>query len=305
MDLLFSSGALIVAAVWLGASLQSWRFRRLVARDAQRLFALRGDGVAEGRLDLLPPPVRRYLEKVGATRHAPVRALRLRHGGTFRTSLDSAPRPIRGEQYLSADLPGFVWWGRIRMAPGLWVEARDACIGAEGNMLVQIESTFTLADGRGPAFDEGSLLRLLGELAWMPTAFLDERYIAWTPIDDRSARAALRIRGREVSALFRFGDDDLLAAVEAERPRGDGTSAPWLGAYADYRDVGGLVVPFGAGASWVVGGETTEYAHWTVDSIELERPMPFGENVGSPPRSSRRPGRWSGLTATAEPLPGR
>src|ERR1700730_13942337 len=142
--------AFVIAALGLVASVQSWRFGRFVAQDAERLFALRGAGYPIHHLEALPPPVRRYAELVGATTHAPVRALRLRHAGTFRTALDRPPQPIRGEQYFSSDLPGFVWWGRIAMAPGLWVEARDACIGAEGTMLIRVESTYTLDDARGP-----------------------------------------------------------------------------------------------------------------------------------------------------------
>jgi uncharacterized protein DUF6544 len=183
---------------------------------------------------------------------------RLRHAGTFRTALDRPPQPIRGEQYFSSDLPGFVWWGRITMAPGLWVEARDACIGAEGNMLIRLESTYTLDDARGPDMDEGSLLRLLVEMAWFPTSLLDQRYVTWSPIEDRSARATLRLRGREVSASFFFGDDGLPARMTAERPRSKGTRAPWVGEYSDYREVEGLRVPFVASVSWVLDGVRTE-----------------------------------------------
>lgn len=269
------SAGLVIAAVGLVASVQSWRFGRLVAHDAVRLFALRGSGYPIQHLKTLPPPVHRYAELVGATTHAPVLTMRLRHAGTFRTALDRPPMPIRGEQYFSSDLPGFVWWGRIAMAPGFWVEARDACIGAEGNMLIRVESTYTLGDARGPAMDEGSLLRLLAEMAWFPTSLLDERYVTWSPIDDRSARATLRLRGREVSASFFFGDDGLLARIAAERPRDDGTRAPWMGEYSDYREVDGLHVPFVASVSWVLDGVRTEYAHWVLESFEFDRPEPF------------------------------
>lgn len=158
---------LVIAALGLVASVQSWRFGRLVAHDAERLFALRGAGSPIHHLEALPPPVRRYAELVGATTHAPVRALRLRHAGTFRTALDRPPQPIRGEQYFSSDLPGFVWWGRIT--------TRD--------------------DARGPAVDEGSLLRLLGEMAWFPTSLLDERYLKWSPASLRPGRRPTRPAG--------------------------------------------------------------------------------------------------------------
>ncbi len=45
---------------------------------------------------------------------------RVRHGGSFRTSLDGKWLPIRGEQWLTADPPGFVWHGRVALLPSLW-----------------------------------------------------------------------------------------------------------------------------------------------------------------------------------------
>ena len=82
--------------------------------------------------------------------------------------------------------------------------------------------------------------------------------MTWSPIDDRSARATLRLRGREVSASFFFGDDGLLARTAAERPRSDGTRAPWMGEYSDYREVDGLRVPFVASVNWVLDGGRTD-----------------------------------------------
>lgn len=46
-----------------------------------------------------------------------------------------------------------------------------------GNIFVKMESTFTLVDSRGPQLDQGALVRLLGELTWVPTAFIDGRYV--------------------------------------------------------------------------------------------------------------------------------
>jgi hypothetical protein len=73
----------------------------------------------------LPDPVRRYLTKAVISRQRAVRTVRLRHGGTFRPSLDGSWSPIRGEHTSPPILLGFIWWGRVRLFPGLWVDARD------------------------------------------------------------------------------------------------------------------------------------------------------------------------------------
>jgi len=133
-------------------SANSVRFGRRVAQEARELAALSGNAapVTPSHLSGLPKPVQRYLGKaIGQTSRA-VRLVRLRHGGTFRPSLGGSWLPIRGEQHFSASPPGFVWWGRVRIAPGLWIDARDRSVNGLGNMFVTAASTFTLANSSGP-----------------------------------------------------------------------------------------------------------------------------------------------------------
>jgi hypothetical protein len=141
----------------------------------------------------LPPVVARYLAKVREVRATPIRSVRLRHGGTFRPKLDGGWLPIRGEQHFTADPPGFVWRGRVTVAPGIWIEAEDRCVNAAGRMTIKLESLFPLADRRGPEIDQGAMVRLLGEMLWFPTSFEDARYVTWSPVDEQSALAKLRL----------------------------------------------------------------------------------------------------------------
>jgi hypothetical protein len=270
---------LAVGALGVLVSVQGARFERLVRADAQRLFAAAGPGAPRSASpEALPGPVRRYLEVSGALGRAPVRSVRLRHGGRFRASLDGAWMPIRGEQYFTTDAPGLVWWGRIRMAPGLWVDGRDLSLGGEGNMLVRAASTIPLGDSRGPEMDQGALQRLLGEMTWFPTALLDERYVTWAPLDDASALATLRVGGREVSVTFHFGADGLPTRVTADRFRdveGRGVPTPWSGGSADFREVGGLWLPFRMTGFWHVDGRERQYVDFEVEAVEFDRPEPY------------------------------
>jgi hypothetical protein len=212
--------------------------------------------VDHARIEELPAPVRRYVAKAAGDRR--VCTVRLRHGGTFLTKLDGGWHPIRGEQYFATEPPGFVWWGRIRVLPGLWFDVRDQSVAGVGRMLATVESTFTVADGAGAEFDQGSLLRLLGEMVWLPSAFLDSRHVSWCAMDNQHARATLSVSGREVTAVFEFGADGLPAAVFADRYRDVGGSAvltPWSGELSDYRDVTGMLVPHRLVAYWHVDGK--------------------------------------------------
>jgi hypothetical protein len=278
-DMWWVAGWAIVTAIGLLgtiASLNSVRFSRRVADDARALIASSANPpppITPSQLAALPPPVRRYLTKAIPNPARAIRHARLRHGGSFRASLNGSWLKIRGEQYFTANPPGFVWWGRVRMAPGLWIDARDRSVNAIGNMLVRMASTVTLADSSGPQLDQGALLRLLGEMAWFPTAFLDDRYVTWSPVDNERARASLDINGRTVSAEFAFGPDDLPESFSADRYRDTGgrTSVltPFVGRTSDFRQVEGVLVPYRVAGAWIVDGETMNYADFEVKSLEF------------------------------------
>jgi hypothetical protein len=273
--------ALIVSAVGLTVSINSHRFARSVEAEARVLWTPRPGRAPESRtaVQSLPLPVQRYLRLAGADTHRTIQSARLRHSGTMTLSPEANPVAIRGRQYFTADPPGFVWWGRVRLAPGAWIDARDKVIAGVAGMKVTLESTKTLQDVSGPELDQGALVRLLAEMTWVPTAFLDGRYITWEALDDSRARARLRVNGREVSAIFEFGVDGMPARVTATRHRdlGGGKSAltPFVGTIAEWREVHGLRVPFRLEGSWIIEGKPFAFAHFQVDSFEFDRPDPF------------------------------
>jgi hypothetical protein len=270
--------SLVTAAGAAGvvAATNSVRFHGLVTREVRQAWSARppqGEIDASGIANL-PQPVRRYLGKALGQRRRTVSTVTLYHTGTFRPSLTGGWLPIAGRQYFTSAPPGFIWWGRVRVVPGIWIDARDRSVNGVGNMLVRAESTITLADAKGPELDQGAMLRLLGEMPWMPTAFLDERYVQWSPIDDRSAQATLTISGHQVSGTFRFGNDDLPAEFLADRFRdvGGGKTrlTPFIGKSSNYREVDGILVPHRVVGSWFVDGKIVEYARFDVQRIEFD-----------------------------------
>jgi hypothetical protein len=272
----------LVSAVLAGTvTVNGLRFPARIHREVAPMWAAAAGprSLASVSAPGLPEPVRRYLAQAIGRHGATVATVRLRHGGTFRNGLEGAWQPIRGEQYFAADPPGFVWWGRIRPLPGLWIDARDRCLEGRGSMRVALESSLTLFERTGPEIDQGGLLRLLGEMAWFPTAFLDERYVTWTAIDAAHARAALRVGGREVAGVFAFGPDGLLATFSAERyldtGRGAAVLRPWSGELGDYREVAGMRVPHRMAACWHVGEQRVPYARFEVERIEYDVTQPY------------------------------
>jgi hypothetical protein len=269
--LLFFVVVALVGALGIVVNVSRLRFERRVADEIRALLAVPPSVVPRPGFAKLPPPVARY-RQISVGDHAPVRTLRMRHGGSFCTSPTAKAVPIRGTQLFTADPPGFHWIGRIRMAPGVWIDARDMSVAGEGSMRVLFDDTVPLVDARGPEIDQGSALRLLAEMAWYPTSLFDARSVTWSAIDADHARATLRLGGREVSGVFEFGPDGLPLRMTAERFTDKGELRPWGGVYRDWRVVSGMRVPFEAEVTWQLESGPYTYAHWLVDSMEYDLP---------------------------------
>ena len=247
---------------------------RQLRRDAAQLFAQSTDVSAqvyhEAQLAGLPAPVQRYFRHVLREGQPYLRGLRLRHSGQFKTALDKAWVAIKGEQYVTADPPGFIWQGTTRQ-----FVARDEFVAGRGRLAVRLLGAVPIAGGSGPAYDQGELLRWLVESTWLPTALLPGEHIAWTAIDDRSARLTFTHQGQSVSCLARFNERNEMAECEALRQMDEATQRPWLARYEQYRRWHGVLIPTVGEASWILDGQRQPYAQFVVQALEYEPLRPF------------------------------
>src|SRR4051812_45203696 len=261
---------------------QHRQFRIATNADASAVFsdARRTLGAEDlkARWERLPPPIQRHLQYAIQSNAPSIRTARLRHAGTFRTGPDQRWSPISGEQYFSVGCPGFVWFARLRLAPGLWIQARDRLVAGRGNMLVKPLSAFAIADASGPEIDQGAALRWLAESVWFPYALVGDA-VDWESIDARTARASLRVDSLPVRATFEIDDEGKIAALHAERYRdvGAGRSVltPWSGRYSDYREFGGFRVPAAVEVTWNLADGPFTYARFAITALEYNATGPF------------------------------
>lgn len=273
-------GALVIVALAVLFRVNGRRFAERVRKEGRRRMRATAPArdLAPDEVGYLPTPVKRYLGLAIRDRARTVRTLRLRHGGRFCLRPGGRWFPIRGEQYVAADPPGFLWWGRMRAAPGIWIDARDQLSDGRGSLLARLDATITVGNSHGPGIDQGGMLRLLGEMVWFPTAFLDDRFVTWDALDDRSARALLRQSNHEVRATYHFRRDGLPRMVTAQRyrdARGGAVLTAWSGRFDDYRLVDGLMVPLEVEARWHLDSGDWPYAHFKVERIEYDRDDAF------------------------------
>lgn len=227
-------------------------------------------------LDTLPAPVRRYLKRVlqdGVPRTA---ALRIEHRGEIDTAERGGSwKPFTSRQWVVTQRPGFVWDGRVSIAPGLAVHVHDAYMAGEGVLQASLLGALDVADQHGAGdIAAGELMRFLAESAWYPTVLLPGQGVTWTEVDDRSALATLADGPNRVSLTVRFTDDDLIAGVHAaERGRTVGgrvVPTPWEGRFDDYRTWGGVLVPTRGEVAWLLPEGRRPYWRATITAIDVE-----------------------------------
>ncbi|MGE5130973.1 MAG: DUF6920 family protein [Sphingomonadaceae bacterium] len=225
-------------------------------------------------LDGLPDPVARHLRKALPPGTPLIRAADVVHEGSFNMNLDKGQwKPFTSRQRVVTRRPGFVWNGRVSMAPGLVVHVHDAYVDGEGILEPAILGLFTLVNLRDHGeVARGELMRYMAEAAWYPTALLSSQGMQWEPIDDRSARATLADGDVRLTMTFHFGTDELIETIRAEdRGFADGNRIipmPWEGRMFDYQRRDGLLIPVQGEVAWLTPEGRKPY--WRGRIIELE-----------------------------------
>lgn len=268
----------VVALPLGGWLLGRWLARRAVRREVALLFAEVGDEPVTGvgsvyqvaQLAGLPAPVQRYFRRVLRPGQPYLRYARLRHDGHFKAGLDQAWTSITGEQYFRADAPGFVWVGTTP-----WFVASDQYVGGRGALTVWLMGALPIVRGRGPSYDQGDLVRWLGESVWFPTGLLPSKRISWLPLDDHSATLRLTDHGLMVAYVVHFNADDEIERCETHRYRDATHVDGWITRCSAYREWHGVRIPTQAEVAWVIEGVEHPYARFRVREIEYDQPLAY------------------------------
>jgi hypothetical protein len=198
----------------------------------------------------------------------------LHQRGQLRTAPDQAWMPARAEQHFTVDPPGFVWAVDVRMARALPVVGRDTYEGGRGRMLIKAGGLVTVADGQGPATDQGTMLRYLGEIVWFPTA-AQSPHVRWEPVDDHTARATMSYAGVTATANFTFDERGRMVRMTADRYMGAGADAQltrWEVVAEAWEPRGGVLMPVRGVVSWHLPAGRFDYYRWEITDLEFDPP---------------------------------
>jgi len=241
-----AAGLFLAGLLYLIFTAHSRQFNKLVNRlleagaedPAPRTFSY-------SQLTGLPDPVQRYLRLVLKEGDASPEALKLTQEGWIKSAPRQKPLPLKCTEYIRSSPPGFVWEGKNRLFSGI-----DAFVEGRGELTIRLLSGFKILGGKGPQYDEGELMRLLGEGVFCPRSLLPGPYLRWEPVDEKSARIFFNYRGTAFDAKITFNSRGELVQMETKRWMNANCREDWIGRFARYREMDGRLVPTLMQAGW-------------------------------------------------------
>ena len=218
----------------------------------------------------LPEPVQRYFKHVLKEGQPYISYVRLTHDGQFKSDLKKDWVDIEGEQYFTTEKPGFIWKGKTSL-----FTVRDMYLSDKGRIIVSLFSLFKVVNGKGAKYDQGELLRWLGESVWFPTNLLPNEYLKWTSID--SVSAELTFNYKELSLFYKvsFNDKGEIVQLETKRYMGEDSLETWIGKVSDYKEINGVIIPTKIEAIWRLKLREFSYAKFNVKKIEYNKAEKF------------------------------
>ena len=218
----------------------------------------------------VPEPVQRYFKHVLKEGQPYVSYLRLTHTGQFKAGLKKQWTAIKGEQYFTTAKPGFIWKGKTSQFTAL-----DMYIAQKGRLVVFLFSLFKIVDSSGDKFNQGELLRWLGESVWFPTNLLPGENLNWQPIDDTAAKLIYKYNNLTLIYTVMFNDKDEIEQMETERYLGEGGLEKWVVKCGNYQVKNDMLVPMTAEVLWRLKEGDLSYAKFNVEKLEYNEPARF------------------------------
>ena len=266
----------VFLAVQVISLISSYQFNQTVAQEVSVFFQnVKNNHVIVTEADLagLPELVQTWLKKAQVLGKEKIVSVRSEQDIKLRLAKDKPWMPAQAVQYYRTEEPGLIWKAKIKAAPFFHIAGRDKYLDGQGNMLIKLMSVFTVADGRGPEIDQGSLLRYLAEIMWFPTAALNE-YLKWEPIDATSAKVTMDYKGVSASGILTFNEQGEIIRFEAERYGefdGEYRLETWLAEVVDYKEFNGFVIPSTGKITWKLDTGDFEWYHFVVKEMEYNQ----------------------------------
>jgi hypothetical protein len=224
----------------------------------------------KSQLDSLPEPVQRYFNLILKDGQPYISYARIKHEGQFKANLDKGWMNITGEQYATTEKPGFIWKGTTAM-----FVARDMYITDKGRLIATLFSVYNVADAKGDKYNEGELLRWLGESILYPTNFLPSERLQWFPIDTNTAKLTFDYEGLSLFFKITFNELGEISEMETKRYMGEDNLETWIIKATNYQEWNNVLIPTAFDVLWRLDKGDFSYAKFNITEVEYDNPEKY------------------------------
>ena len=218
----------------------------------------------------LPEPVQRYFKLVLKEGQHYISYARIKHEGQFKTGFNKDWINIKGEQYATTERPGFIWKGTTAM-----FTARDMYISDIGRLVVSIFSLYNIVDAKGEQYNQGELLRWLGESILYPTNLLPGERLEWLPIDSTSSQLIFNYHGLSLFFKITFNEIGEITEMETKRYMDEKNLETWVIKISDYKELNHVFTATVFEVLWRLEKGDFSYAKFNITKIEYDNPTRF------------------------------
>lgn len=218
----------------------------------------------------LPVPVQRYFKHILKDGQSYISYARIKHDGQFKMGFDKDWLNIKGEQYATTEKPGFIWKGTTAQ-----FVARDMYIGNQGRLIASIFSLYNIVDAKGESYNQGELLRWLGESVLYPTNFLPSEKLKWQPINSKTAKLTFNHNGLTLFFICTFNEVGEMTEMETKRFLDEKHLETWVIKSSKYRKVNNVIIPTIFDVLWRLEKGDFSYAKFNITEIEYNIPERF------------------------------
>ncbi|MEO6069372.1 MAG: DUF6544 family protein [Chitinophagaceae bacterium] len=222
------------------------------------------------QLEALPDPVQKYFRHILKEGQPYISYTRIKHDGQFKTDLKKEWIAITGEQYATTEIPGFIWKGTTAM-----FVARDMYIADKGRLIATLFSVYNVVDAKGEKYNEGELLRWLGESVLYPTNFLPNDNLQWFSIDATTVKLTYNYKGLSLYFIIAFNDKGEITGMETKRYMGDERLETWIIKAANYKELNNVLIPTAFDVLWRLKEGDFSYAKFNITEVEYNKPEKF------------------------------
>jgi hypothetical protein len=218
----------------------------------------------------LPEPVQRYFKHVLKEGEPYISYARITHDGQFKAGFDKDWMNIKGEQYATTEKPGFIWKGTTSK-----FVARDMYIEDKGRLVVSLFSLYNAVDAKVEQYNQGEILRWLGESVLYPTNLLPSERLQWSAIDSKTAKLTFNYKQLSLFFFMTFNDMGEITQMETKRFMDDKNLETWVIKLADYKEMNRVIVPSVFEVLWRLEKGDFSYAKFNLKRIEYNKPEVF------------------------------